>query len=107
MACFATVRVPMREADFGLEATKKPNVPGPLPGLPEVTVIQVTLLAPDHVQAAAVETATVPLNPPGAAVIFPRETVYTHAAAWVTVKIEPAMTTVPVRAEAAEFAVTE
>lgn len=71
----ATVRSPTREAEFGLLATKKCIVPGPVPGLPEVTSIQVTLLVADHGQdGAEVETLADPLKPPGAAVMLPRLT---------------------------------
>ena len=44
----ATVRSPTRAEEFGLLATKKFTVPEPVPGLPEVTSIQVTLLVADH-----------------------------------------------------------
>lgn len=50
---------------------KKPSVPLPDPGLPEITLIQFTLLEPDQGQAAWVETPTVPSVPPAAAVILP------------------------------------
>ena len=59
-------------------ATKKPTVAGPLPELPDVTVIQLTLLAADQGQAAGADIATVPLNPPEAGAMFPRPTPYQH-----------------------------
>ena len=72
----ATVRFPDRGDEFGLLAMKNPTVPGPVPWLPEVTVIQLTLLVADHPHPASVETMAVPLTPPCAAVIAPRETPY-------------------------------
>jgi len=96
----------MRTVEFGLLATKKFSVPGPVPGLPEVTLIQVTLVVADHGQAAAVEILALPLNPPVVAVILPRVTPYEQdVPAWDTVKARPAMVIFPVR-DALEFAAT-
>ena len=76
----ATVSVPVRGDEFGLFAMKNPVVPGPVPWLPDVTVIQLTLLAADHPHPACVETMAVPFTPPCAAVIVPSETPYVQAA---------------------------
>jgi hypothetical protein len=58
--------------EFGLVATKKPVAPVPVVALPEVTEIQLTLLAAVHEQDAEVTILAVSLNPPEAAVMFPK-----------------------------------
>jgi len=68
----ATVRIPTRDAEFGLLATKKSVVPVPVVALPEVTEIQLTLLAAVHEQDAEVTTLAVPSNPPAVDVKFPK-----------------------------------
>ena len=67
----ATVRIPTRDVELGFVATKKSAVPVPVVALPEVTEIQLTLLAAVHEQDAVVTTLTVPSNPPAADVMFP------------------------------------
>jgi len=70
----ATIRLPVRTVDLGLLATKKFAVPGPVTELPEVTVIQFTLLEAFQEQAAPVETLADPANPPEVANMLPNVT---------------------------------
>jgi len=94
----ATVKVPVRTEDFGLLATKKVAVPGPVTELPEVTLIQETLLTAVQEQAGLVETRADPSDPPEAANMFPRVTLKEQdTPAWVTGKDRPAMVRVPER----------
>jgi hypothetical protein len=64
--CDAIVSVPDRLAAVGLAATLKPVEPFPVPLAPLVTVIQLTLLEPDHGHPAGAVTV-VELAPPAAA----------------------------------------
>jgi hypothetical protein len=65
--CPAIVNVPVLTL-AGFARTVKPTVPFPLPIVPEVTVIQESLLAAVHVHPFTADTLTVgPIPPPGPA----------------------------------------
>jgi hypothetical protein len=94
----AIVTVPLRAAPV-LAATFNATLPLPLPFALPVTVIQDALLAALHEQSVAVETAIGPAAPPPT----PTETLlglieYEQPLPWETVKVCPAIVSVPTRA---------
>src|SRR5690349_12499774 len=101
------VSVPVRLAATGFAATVKPTVPLPDPVAPLVTVIQGSLLTAVQLQPVA---AVTPLEPvPPAAVkdcVLGEIAGEQVAAACVTVKVAPAIVSVPVRLDATVFAAT-
>ena len=77
----------------------------PLPLAPAVTVIQPALLVAVQAQPVVAVTVTVPLPPAAVAFAEGEEIVGTHGVpAWVTVKVEPAIVSVPLRLVLPEFA---
>ena len=96
--CPAMVTVPVRAVPE-LAAMLSVTVPLPVPLLPLVMVIHGALLVAVQPQAAPVVTLTLAGPPPAGALKLVGLSVYVHgAAAWLTVKVSPAMVTVPVRA---------
>jgi hypothetical protein len=80
--------------------------PLPDPEDPAVTVNQAALLTAVHAHPAGAVTLTVPLPPPDATLCDVGEIVSVHAMpAWVTVKVLPAIVSVPLRDETDPFAV--
>jgi hypothetical protein len=101
----AIVSVPARAAP-PLAPTVNPTEPFPLPVAPDVTEIHPALLVDVHMHPAAVVTLTEgPAPPPAATDAFTGLMAYEQFAAWVRVKVFPAMVTVPERA-GPELAVT-
>ncbi len=95
----AIVSVPSRSAPVFASIV---NVTVPLPGPPPDTLVNhAALLAADHAQVAVVETVTAVPGPPDAPIdCVGGVIVYVHgvgAAAWVTVKVRPAIVSVPAR----------
>jgi hypothetical protein len=64
-ACPAMANVPIRLLVVALAATEYLTVPLPLPLLPDVMVIQETLLVAVHEQPAGLVTLTAPVSAPG------------------------------------------
>ncbi len=96
--CDAIVSVPERAVAFGLAATLKPVEPLPLPLAPLVTVIQLTLLEPDHGQPAGAVMLVDPVPPVAATDRLLAESVNVHPTpACVTVSVCPATVSVPTR----------
>lgn len=95
----ATVRVPVRGAPVLLVATMKVIVPFPRPGPALMSAIQATLLAASHAHDEAALTVLLPKPPSEVKVRATGEmdVVQLLAAAWVTVKVAPAIVSVPVR----------
>ena len=77
-----------------------------LPLLPAVTVRKLALLLAVHVQPPWVETVTYPLPPLAEKETLVGEREYVQTV-WVTVKVYPAMVSVPVREAALGFTATE
>jgi hypothetical protein len=91
------VTVPVRGLADALAATVYPTLPLPVPAEPLVTVIHAALLVAVQPQLPPAVTVTVPVPVPA-----PTETpvgamLKVQAPACVTVKVRPAMVTVPVR----------
>ena len=103
----AIVSVPVRLEATVFAATLNPTVPLPDPVAPLVTVIHAALLAAVHEQPVATVTPLLPV-PLDAEKDWPvGEIDGEHdAAACVTVKVAPAIVSVPVRLEATVFAAT-
>jgi hypothetical protein len=103
----AIVSVPVRVEATAFAATLKPAVPLPEPVAPLVTVIHAALLAAVHGQPVGIVTSLLPV--PAAAVkdwLAGEIDAVQLAAACVTVKLAPAIVSVPVRLDAAGFAAT-
>jgi hypothetical protein len=80
----------------------------PLPLDPDVVVIQLAPLAAVHVQPLGAVTVTVPVPPLAAAEALTGAMAQPQGSpAWFTVKVCPAMVTVPLRALLLLFAATE
>jgi hypothetical protein len=95
--CPAIVSVPVRCAPV-LAAIVKATLPFPPPDAPDVIVSQDALLDAVQVQPLAALTAiVVPVPPLAAAVCDVGVIVYEHACDWVTLKVCPAIVSVPVR----------
>jgi hypothetical protein len=92
----ATVKVPVRAPPvFALTV----NPIEPDPERVPVATIQLTELLAFQLQLAVVVTLTVPVLPAAAAVKLVGDTLKLHGeAAWLTVKVRPAIVSVPVRA---------
>jgi hypothetical protein len=76
-----TVTVPVRGCPVVFAATLYPKLPLPLPELPEVMVIQLTLLTAERSQLLALAvTVTLPVPPATATVTPPGNRVRAHAA---------------------------
>jgi len=94
----AIVSVPARAAP-ALAPAVNATEPFPLPAAPDVTEIHAALLVDVHVHPAAVVTATDgPAPPPAATDALTGLMAYEQLAAWVRVKVLPAIVTVPERA---------
>ena len=93
----ATVNVPVRAGPV-LAATVKPALPLPEPLAPLVTVIQLALLVAVQAQPAPLVTFTVPVPPAATKSCELGAILKVQPFAWLTVKICPAMLSVPVRA---------
>jgi hypothetical protein len=104
----ATVSVPLLALAVLLAVTEKPTVPLPLPGVPEVTDTKPALLAAVQAQPVGAVTLTLPGPPlaPKDADVADRENVQA-APDSVTVKVLPAMVSVPLLELDELFAVTE
>jgi hypothetical protein len=100
----AIVKVPVRVETALFAATLKPTVPLPDPVAPPVTVIQAALLTAVHAQPAATLTLLLPV-PADAVKNCPLGEIDGEhdAAACVTVKVAPAIVSVPVRLDATVF----
>jgi hypothetical protein len=95
--CPATVRVPVRCAPV-LAAIVNATLPLPLPDAPVVTVSHGTLLAAVHAHPLAVVTVIAVPPPPAAdAVCDDGLIVYAHPCDCVTLKVCPAIVSVPLR----------
>ena len=106
--CPAMVKVPVRGLGEVFSATVYVTLPGPEPVFPKVIVIKAALLAAVHEQPAVVLTATLALPPLAGNAWLVGEIEYVQvAAAWVTVKVCPAMVSVPVRELVVVLAATE
>ena len=103
----AIVSVPVRLDAIVFTPTLNPTVPLPDPVAPLVTVIHAALLAAVHAQPVATVTPLLPV-PPDAANDWPVGAMDGEqgAAACVTVKVAPAIVSVPVRLDATVFAAT-
>jgi hypothetical protein len=101
----AIVSVPVRVVVPAFAATTTLTLPLPVPVMPAPTLSHAALLAVLQVQRLVVVTATLVVSPPAGEVRLAGAIVYAQAVApaWVTVKVWPAMATVPVRAEVAVF----
>jgi hypothetical protein len=94
----AIVSVPARAAP-ALAPAVNATEPFPLPVAPDVTEIHAALLVDVHVHPAAVVTVTDgPAPPPAATDALTGLMAYEQLAAWVRVKVLPAIVTVPERA---------
>jgi hypothetical protein len=93
----ATVNVPVREPVPVLVATLKVTGPFPLPLAPALMVIHAALLEAVQVQPVDAVTVTVPELAPDATLADIGEIVGAHVVACVTVKVLPAIVSVPVR----------
>jgi hypothetical protein len=104
----AMITVPVREVPAVLAATLRPTVPLPVPLAPEVTVIHDALLVADRAQPVVPLTETLTPPPPAATVVLVGDSPNAPqaAAAWMTVKVLPAMVSVPVRDVPAVLAAT-
>jgi hypothetical protein len=101
------VSVPVRGLVVGFAATLYVTDPFPLPVAPALMVIQATLLVAVHAQPAAAVTVTVPLPPAAVAFADGAPIVGAHGVpACVTVKVAPAIVSVPVRLVVPAFAAT-
>ena len=95
--CPPIVRVPLRSARVVLAETEYPTDPLPVPEDPDVMSIQEALLV--AAQAADAVTLTVPVPPVAGAVAAVGLIVSdANAAAWLTVKVCPAIVILPTRA---------
>jgi hypothetical protein len=101
----AIVKVPLRAAVVVFAAALMPTVPLPLPLAPDVTLNHVSLLAAVHGQPVPAVTLTVPVPPAAVIAWLVGLIAYVHAAAaWLTVKVAPAIVKVPLREVVAVFA---
>jgi hypothetical protein len=104
--CPPTVIVPMRAVVVGFAAAVKLTVPEPVP-LALVSESHAALSLAAHAQPAAVVIVTDPVPPAAATESLSRLIENVHsAAAWVTVKVCPAIVSVPVRTAVVAFGVT-
>ena len=71
------------------------TVPFPFPLVPPVTVSQLALLDAVHAQPFAVRTSNVPPPPPGGTVAESGDRVIVQPCPWFTVKVRPAIVSVP------------
>jgi hypothetical protein len=104
----AMVSVPARVVPLGLAAALKLTVPLPLPVAPAVTLNQlVLLLTAVHVQPVGAVTFVAPVPPLAMTDCDVGATENVHgAAAWFTVKVCPAIMSVPLRGDPFELAAT-
>ena len=103
----AIVSVPLRLDAPVFAATLNATVPFPDPDAPLVTVIQEALLAAVHGHPVATVTVLLPLPADSVnAWVVGEIAAVQEAAAWVTVKSEPAIVSVPVRLDATVFTPT-
>src|SRR3954465_12280702 len=101
------VAVPVRGVVAVLAATLIATVPLPLPLAPLVTVSHGAAVAAVQAQPAELVTATLAESPAASALKLGGAIEYVHvAAAWLTVKVWPAMVAVPVRVVVAVLAAT-
>ena len=90
-----------------LDAAVNVTLPEPVRPVPPEIVTQDAPLVALHPHPDVVVTVTVPLPPVADTVWLVGEIVYEHApAACVTVKVDPAMVSVPVRTDVVGFAET-
>ena len=103
----AIVSVPLRLEATVFAATLKVTEPLPDPVAPPVTVIHAALLTAVQLHPVAAKTLLAPLPADAVKDCVVGEIVGEHAAAaWVTVNVEPAIVSVPVRLEATVFVAT-
>jgi hypothetical protein len=102
----AIVSVPDRFGAAGLAATLKDAVPLPVPLAPPVTVIHEALLAAVHTHPAPAVTVLLPVPAAAENARLVGEIEYAHAPACVTLKVVPAIVSVPDRFVVAVFAAT-
>lgn len=95
--------MPLRELPDGFAETATTTVPFPSPELPDVTVIQLALLTAVQEHPAGAPTKRV--NPVAVADCRLRESLQVDPAC-VTVNVNPAMVSVPVREAVAVLAAT-
>ncbi len=94
----AIVTVPLRAAPV-LAATLNPTVPLPVPVAPDVTVIHAAFDVAVHPHAEPAVTATVPVPPLAPTDSLAGAIAKPHTAPpWLTVKVCPAIVSVPLRA---------
>ena len=102
----AIVSVPDRLVVAVLAATLNDVVPGPVPLAPPVTEIHAALLAAVHAQPAPAVTVLLPVPAAAVNVWLVGEIEYAQAPACVTLKVAPAIVSVPDRLVVAVLAVT-
>ena len=94
----AIVTVPVRDVVPAFAPTLTVTLPFPLPEVPDVTVIQATLLSADHPHEVPAVTPTVNVPPPEPADVLAGEMLNVQPAPdWVTLKVCPPAVMVPVR----------
>lgn len=104
----ATVIVPDRSSTLVFAATRYTVAPFPVSLAPALIVIHDTLLAAVHAQLGAAVTSTLFVPPAAVALAAVGATEDGQdAAACVTVNVDPAMVSVPVRLFALVFVATE
>ena len=103
----AIVSVPVRESELLLAATVKPTLPSPVPLAPLAIEIHDAPLLAVQLQPVPAATDAVDESPVAGDVRLVGVTEYEHAAAvCVTVKLWPAIVSVPVRCDPAVFCAT-
>jgi hypothetical protein len=103
----AIVTTPVRGVMLVLAAMLYATVPLPLPPVAPVSVIQPTVLDAVHAQPAFVVTETDPVRAPAVMERLVGEMENVQPAAWVIVKVCPAIVSEPVRGLVVVFAATE